>query len=156
MPDRWPGRPTVTWANPALFQGLWICPLTPSLSPFSPLCVCLCVCVGFRQTSCLPGHSTSLQAGQRPTCGGQNYLNMFAPELARISDRALPCCTFCSGILNSEQRKRNLGKCSRRAAKQAAECDETICFPLYLVSFLCVFTTLPVSHRVSLDSLPNR
>lgn len=44
MPDRWRGRLALTWANPALFQGLWICPSHPPSLPFH-LCVSMCVCV---------------------------------------------------------------------------------------------------------------
>lgn len=76
MPDRWPGRPALTRASPGLFQGLPICPSHPSpLSVFTSVSPCVCVsvflCVGFRRTSCPPGHRTRPQAGRRPKCSGQ-------------------------------------------------------------------------------------
>lgn len=43
MLNRWPGRLALTWASPALFQGLWMCPLHPPFLPFH-LCVSVCAC----------------------------------------------------------------------------------------------------------------
>lgn len=57
----------LTWASPALFQGLWICPPYPPSLPF-PLCVsvcaCLCVSVWRLQTDQLSAWAQHQAAGR--------------------------------------------------------------------------------------------
>lgn len=69
MPDRWPDRPALTRGLSRSISR----PLVLSLTHFFHPSVCMCVrlCVGFRQTSCFPGHSTSLQAGHTPSAANQ-------------------------------------------------------------------------------------
>lgn len=72
------GRAGWLWPGPVLlyFKACGYVPHTLPSLPFHlcvSMCACVSLCVGFRQTSCLPGHRTRLQAGQCPTCGGQNW-----------------------------------------------------------------------------------
>lgn len=86
MLDRWPGRLTLTWANPALFQVLWICPSHPPSLPFH-LCVCVCACLcvsaSDRPAVCL---------GTVPVCRQVN--------VPHVADKTGDCNAGCSYDLN--------------------------------------------------------